>query len=291
MKRLSLAIAAAAALLTPVVAPAQTLRQFSRKDLVIQVDPNLSYIFYRTGVQAPMTFIREPDAADVAAWQVARDQAFEKLMKRYRSQMRDWRQQTNSWNRLSPSRRGGMRAPVKPVMPSQENFAFTTIEMMTMTEGGISPAFFKEKPIFGFLIAVKPGTYSFYGSTMLLGTGYAGTCMCMGTVKFDARPGEIVDLGIFGFHGIAPGARLPRMEPYAHPLPSEFRPFDGPLPTRLQGLPVRPAEFRAAGKFPNYFGVAIDRLYPMPGVLSYRRDMIIDDRTGQPLARQSGTAQ
>ncbi|MCW3848448.1 hypothetical protein OF829_14500 [Sphingomonas sp. LB-2] len=290
IKRLSLAIAAMAALLVPAAASAQVIRQFTRKDLTIQVDPALSYIFYRTQAQAPMIFIREPDAADRADWRKARDAALEKARRKYRNELHTYESAMWTWNRTPSSARAGLVKPVAPVEPTEENVVSPTMEMITMTEGRISPAFFKAKPVFGFLIAVKPGTYSIYGSVLMTGNGFGGICLCMGTVKFDAKPGEIVDLGIFATHGVAVGGPFPRMEPYGHPLPTELRPFDGPPPAPLQGLPVHPAVLRAAGKFPNYFGVTIDRIHPMQGVLSYRRDTIIDERTGQPLANQSGTA-
>jgi hypothetical protein len=34
---------------------------------------------------------------------------------------------------------------------------------------------------------------------------------------------------------------------------------------------------------PNYFGVEIDRLQAIPGVLRYDRDQIIDEASGQPI--------
>lgn len=291
IRRMILVAAAVAAMLVPALASAQVIRQFNRKDLTIQVDPTVSYLFYRTQAQAPMIFIREPTEADFTAWRQARAVAFEKAMKKYRRLYRTYESDQKSWDRAIPQVRAGLKKPVKPVMPTEDNFPFPPIERMTMTEGSISPAFFKEKPIFGFLIAVSPGTYSIYGSVMFTGNGFAGVCLCMGTVKFDARPGEIVDLGIFAIQGVAVGARPPRIDPYGHPLATELRPFDGPLPARLQGLPVKPAEFRAAGKLPNYFGITIDRMAPMQGVLSYRRDTIIDERAGGPITRQWATVE
>lgn len=291
MRRLSLAIAAAAALLVPVAAPAQVVRQFTRKDLTIQVEPNLAYIFYRTQAQVPMIFIREPNASDWAVWRGARSAALDKALKKYQKEYRSWQSAAKQWDNTAENMRGGVSRPVKPVMPTDDNFAFPTIEMSTMTEGRISPAFFKEKPVFGFLIAVPPGTYMIYGSVMAFGGNMVGVCMCMGTVKFEARAGEIVDLGIFAVPGVPVGTRPAPVPAYSKPPQTEIRPFDGPPPARFAGLTVRPAEYYAAGKLPNYFGVTIDRLAPMQGVLGYRRDRIIDQRTGQPITNQSGTAE
>ncbi len=49
---------------------------------------------------------------------------------------------------------------------------------------------------------------------------------------------------------------------------------------RLAGYAIVPAELRAAGRFPNYYGLQIDRMTPIPGVLAYERDRIIDVKTG-----------
>jgi hypothetical protein len=35
---------------------------------------------------------------------------------------------------------------------------------------------------------------------------------------------------------------------------------------------------------PNYFGVTIDRLTELPGVLRYRRDQVIDAKSGEAVA-------
>jgi hypothetical protein len=287
MKKTIILAAAAAAMMVSPGAIAQIIKQYRAKDLTVQVDPKTSYIFYRTQVQMPVDFIRTPDNVDIDVWRGLRQLALDKEMKKYRAKHRTYLAEQKSWDRAIPQQRKGMTKPVEPVMPTLDTIAFPTIEMSTLTSVWLSPAFFKEKPVFGFLVAVKPGTYAVYGSIVVTPNGAVGTCMCMGTVKFDAKPGEIVDLGIFASPGIGIGERPPRLKPYDKPLQSELRRFDGPLPARLQGLPVRPAEFRAAGKFPNYFGVTIDRFAPMPGVLSYWRDTIIDDRTGQPIAQQT----
>jgi len=52
------------------------------------------------------------------------------------------------------------------------------------------------------------------------------------------------------------------------------------IPPKLESLPRTPASYRAAGKIDNFFGVMIDRLTALPGVLAYRRDEVIDEKTG-----------
>ena len=49
---------------------------------------------------------------------------------------------------------------------------------------------------------------------------------------------------------------------------------------RLSAYKVVPATFRAAGPVPNYFGVQVDRMTALPGVLAYDRDKIVDAAAG-----------
>ena len=57
-----------------------------------------------------------------------------------------------------------------------------------------------------------------------------------------------------------------------------------PVPASLAALPREAAAYRAAGKIDNFFGVMIERLTALPGVLSYRRDEVIDERAGKAVA-------
>jgi len=56
------------------------------------------------------------------------------------------------------------------------------------------------------------------------------------------------------------------------------------VPARLASLPRVQASYRAAGKVDNFFGVMIDRLTALPGVLAYRRDEVVDERTSSVVA-------
>ncbi|NUT01492.1 MAG: hypothetical protein HOP96_10995 [Sphingomonas sp.] len=55
------------------------------------------------------------------------------------------------------------------------------------------------------------------------------------------------------------------------------------VPPKLASLPHTGASYRAAGKIDNFFGVMVDRLTALPGVLAYHRDEVIDERTGTAL--------
>ncbi|HZG45159.1 MAG TPA: hypothetical protein VEZ41_02685, partial [Allosphingosinicella sp.] len=107
----------------------------------------------------------------------------------------------------------------------------------------------------------------------------AGVCYCLGSVRFTAHAGAIVDLGRAvaaepvkapaedGSSPLTIAALSYKLEPVAQ---------DMAVDPRLKGAVIRPAEYRAAGKLPNHFGLPIDRLAPIPGVLGYDRDRILD---------------
>ena len=126
-----------------------------------------------------------------------------------------------------------------------------------------------------YLRAVRPGSYILYGNIGVgLNGAHIGICHCMGSLRFEVKPGQIVDLGEI----VYPSPKTPR--PWGVsvvPLTPSMS-----VPPRLSGLPRVAAEFYAAPKMTNYFGVEIDRHEPIPGVLSYRRDVPIDVRTGRP---------
>ena len=52
---------------------------------------------------------------------------------------------------------------------------------------------------------------------------------------------------------------------------------------RLASYTIVPAELHAGRRVPNYLGLEIDRVMPIDGVLAYRRDKVIDVRSGATL--------
>jgi hypothetical protein len=154
---------------------------------------------------------------------------------------------------------------------------------------GRNPPFTKEADdSYTFLIAVAPGTYTFYGQRDLTATGWFGVCMCMGSLRFEAPAGQIVDLGTMTYPGLeatgANGAHGFAFTETGRPSIAIVPPADGAsLPARLAGLPVVRARFRAADKMPNYLSLYVDRHPALGGVLGYERDRVIDAQTGRPV--------
>jgi hypothetical protein len=146
------------------------------------------------------------------------------------------------------------------------------------------------------LISVKPGTYVLGGVSVttweLKDGGVAVTCLCMGTVKFEAKPGVVTDLGAIVLSRDDRPTDVPGSAQAVSGKPWGFggappkvvvrsATADTPLPDGLTQTKVVPAPYVPVGDIPNYIGAPISRLMPMRDVLSY-------DEKGQ-VTRSTGT--
>ncbi|HEY0115126.1 MAG TPA: hypothetical protein VGB54_05345 [Allosphingosinicella sp.] len=140
-----------------------------------------------------------------------------------------------------------------------------------------------------YLLTVPPGNYAIVAVTYKRMPSI-GTCMCMGTVRFEARAGVVNDLGfLLGAIEDRP-TQIPELAPFTgspswtHTTPAlaimSVRPAaDGmEVPAALRALPLVRAEYGAVGKFPNHFRTMINRIPPVPGVLDYDGDRAVDLR-------------
>jgi hypothetical protein len=255
---------------------AQT-RQFDRND-AIAAAPDAAYIFYRTRYRAELRFARQVSPEDRIAWQRARAEA---LVEARRDQARA----AARWDAEDRRCRGNpeltcQNRPRRPVEPTEDNFAYAPPEASGVFAVSRGPQFSAEDGRYTNLVRVEPGTYLIYGQINQGAVGEEGVCLCMGTVSFAAPAGQVVDLGEIRFPRLEArqeerrfgASRLSSIE-VVPPAPNAA------LPPRLVAMPRVAADYRAAGPIPNfYFGVEIDRLPAMAGVLAYERDRIIDLR-------------
>jgi hypothetical protein len=282
--------AIAAALAALALAPAAALAQgkpVEEKNVVAgktPLDPAMGYMFLQSAFRTQGLFLRMPDDATRAEYQKDWDEAFAKAEKKYPGQLKRWE------NDVLIAQQTKKALPEKPLPPSRETFSIGAIELRDMVTFGPMFVFNKGETSFSYLTAVKPGTYVYYGPIYYApGLVPAGACYCMGTVKFEVKAGMVTDLG--NFLGAAPkpaapydvGAQLVmRMNEERAAkgpiLPTQALAFG--LPASLGAWPSAKAEFHASGKLNNYFGITITRMPPVPGVLDYRRDAVIDARTG-----------
>lgn len=159
-----------------------------------------------------------------------------------------------------------------------------------------------EKDIYGkgkrsksLLVQLSPGRYVVASSSLGLSSA---SCFCMGTVEFEVQAGLITDMG-YMVMDLADGMKSQTPFPdidavvkghgtYKSPvtfMATAIRPYtdDMSIPETLENLPRTPAKYQAVGKMPNYFSMMVTRLAPMPGVLDYNEDNVIDVRTGKAL--------
>lgn len=246
------------------------------------VDPQRAYIFFRSRDRVPYRLLREVTEAERAEHAAHRAAALAQARTRYERRLR-------SWQRHQELCRGAVtgsctRREERPEEPTDASFAFAAPEMDNFVDVGIRPRFTHLDGWSGYFLSVPAGTYSFYGQMLVAPNGGAvGTCLCMGSVRFEARPGQITYVGEVQ----APPAPV-QVAGDEERTPDTFRlgpalsvtPHNGtmPMPERFAGLNVAPAQLRAADKLPNYFGVMIGRMAPIEGVLDYRRDEVVDLR-------------
>jgi hypothetical protein len=286
---LSAAVAAIAA-----SAPAAAKPAFSQQfkaSTAVSVDPTKAYLLVRSPLSLDVRLLRDARPDEVAAYKVERAAALEKARAKYVRKLAGYERDIKTWTSMSADQRAGQIKPERPIEPTDENLAFKSIEsdkFVTIWGGRVF-----DKPSQARLIAVDPGTYRIYGQMIEGNNGSVfGFCLCMGSVQFDAAPGRITDLGQIRFplaeglrdkvkpswNGLTPGKgglTGMRVEP--------MQPAD-PVPASVANLPREAAAYRAAGKIDNFFGVQIDRLTALPGVLEYKRDEVVDVRAGGAVA-------
>lgn len=212
----------------------------------VTIDPTKAYIAFRILQKSEFRFERLPSDEEIAQYDRDRQAAFDDYRKK---------------------------------KPKGNDFEFDPLEARFSVNTQFGKIFDKQDGQYVYLIAVKPGTYALYGHMWQDGPGDMATCFCMGTVKFEAAAGKVTDLGRIrmpdDWDVPAPPANPAGILPFVLiPPATPLRPAG-----RLQGLPVEPAVLHAMDKMPNAFGVVIDRLFPIPGVLAYERDKVVDPKS------------
>lgn len=244
----------------------------------VVIDRAKAYLLVEAPGAVPVTFFRIPTAE-----QLGRDQA--KRTAALAEAHADWVEDHAKWQRRMATFKRGPNTPeppVEPVEPTDATFAWNALEKSMIVTLGPLNRFSKGDDASLYLQEVPPGEYVYYGSIML----GIGVCACMGTVKFEVAPGKITSLQYdFAY-----------MDARGHLLDTDRKPPEGveandaiarlamilaedashARDPRLPGDMLVPAAFRAMPTLPNWFGTEINRLQPIPGVLAYERDRVID---------------
>jgi hypothetical protein len=284
-----LVAAVAAALTGPIAADAKPIAEKAVLSGKVKLDPSMGYIFVSGGRSMGM-FLRVPDASTRAVYEQDRRKAFVKAQKRYVTEMQQWEYDS------SIAKKEGSAPPPRPDELKFETFSIDPIELRETESFGPMNAYGQGDRI-AYLNAVKPGTYIYYGPILMGGNGaFMGTCYCLGSVRFEVRAGVVTDLGNAlvsapQWDSEMDVARLNQKELNAKRVAAGKEPIDAGwnkpvaygLPQSLASWPAVRAEFHANPKMNNYYGVLVSRLAPIPGILAYKRDTIVDARTGMEL--------
>ena len=246
-------------------------------------DPASGYIYLHGPCRQWGMFLKVPDQGDIDAYKKDWDAAFAKATDKYLKKLASWE---------SDKKAGatGTKLGDKPVKPTPETFTIGDIETRTSMSFGPMNVFNKDKEgsNYSYFMKAPPGTYVYYGPILFdPNAGYTGACSCMGSVKFEVKPGVITDAGNF----LAAAIFQPTPDP---PLPGagfmplwmdltvagrpkpEVAKFEWGLPASLKSFPPAQADVHAVGKRTKFFGIAIARMPAIPGVLGYQRDKVID---------------
>lgn len=237
------------------------------------IEPDKGYIFLHAPNRLNGIFIKTPDAADWAEYNEEWEEKFAKEVKNYPGRKKRYDAA------MEVKRKTGRGNPgTEPIEPNRGNFSIGEIERRLMVSFGPQFIYDKGEVSFSYLQQVEPGEYTYYGPIFLNPSNGAamGQCFCMGSVKFKVAAGKVTNLGDFLIMpwfdqaNMKPGLEMPEK------LGRPARPADYTVPASLAEYDVVRADFRAAGKINNFFGIMINRMPPAEGILAYDRDRVID---------------
>lgn len=290
MKSLMLLAAASALLASPGHAADSEYQAVGDKK-EITLDPSQSYLIVQTSSASsmfsfPMTFVRRPEKEDIDDYVRRRAAALDKAREKWQRKYASWKDAMERWEAMSSATRARTKKPIEPEEPTDQNLAFPSLDQEGMVQIGPFNRFSKKNGRSTFLHRVKPGRYAFYGP-VIFANAVGGSCMCMGSIEFDVAPGTIVNGGMMTLNWMeerqkakAEGRPLPKTEfDIPEPLTSiswEVPLADQTIDPRLSNYKIMAADLHATSGFPNYFGLVIDRLTAIPGILEYDRDRVID---------------
>lgn len=174
-----------------------------------------------------------------------------------------------------------------------DSFAFSYKGRPNLFEFASGQHYFKDGAIAVSLAEVSPGDYIFYGESV---RGYLYECFCLGTLRFEVRAGEVVDLGTMLIAYASKPSAIPELAGETNLGPSAFMDYalwavalrpagaSAAVPAGLDATKVRPARLRAVAPFVEANTMLINRLAPIPGVLAYDGGRVIDVTTGKDAA-------
>ena len=254
----------------------------------VSLDPSKAYILLQSPVAIPATFFKVPtdDEREI----VSNLRAAELAEAREK-----WVKKKKRYDTLKAQRAkiGKSYTVEEPEEPTEANFPYPAPEQGMMFSVGPLNRFDKGDGLSLYLQEVPPREYIYYGTTNL---GF-GACACMGTVKFDAAPGAITAIRYDAVwldekgnevmrgkmpDGVDTNDQLVRVAMIIEPVDEAA--YDPRLPRDW----IRQAELTPVSFVPNWMGAEVNRVAPIPGVLAYDRDEVIDVRAERARSQADG---
>lgn len=291
--RLLLSVLAALIMAAPAAAqqyrPPEDLDMFKKLEPVT-VEPDKGYIFLRMGKtskkwQPGFTLIRKLSDEELSDYEAIKKVEFEEALEKNTRK----REKRLAARKKAKERGEAYTKSIPPILHYNE-FVFEYDDVRNVYAVPVRKEYQKTDYGRDVLFTLKPGDY------VLADIG--GVCMCLGSVQFTVKPGIVTDMGMIvsdiadrydepskypevwervkdhgtyrtGFFFVSSALRLPNA--------------DMAVPDVIKDLERIPADYSAMGKMPVYFSTMVDRLAPVPGVLDYRGDKVVDVKTGQVL--------
>ncbi len=238
----------------------------------VKIDPAKAYIYIKSPqYRANGVFLKAPSPEEIANYEA-------KWREELADAQKDYPKDLARYNAAKATGRPPKDAPVEP---TEQSFSIETIDLRMIVSFGPQFVFDKtEGPdkSFSYLIEVEPGEYTWFGPILYLpGAQVFGQCYCMGSVKFEAKAGQITSLGDFLSLSWADRKALEQSTFERELLPDRpAKSTDWSIPASLAQYPNAKADLRAAGKRNNFLRAQVGRIPPVPGVLAYERDVPID---------------
>jgi hypothetical protein len=244
----------------------------------ITLRPDRAYLMFRVTQQSGVTpleplLMRVPTAEEIARYEAAKAEAFAKalpsLSKTYQ-------------RNLDRLRQSAAPADPAPVAPTLESFPFAWDAVANLQDVDFGRQLVKTAAEETFLVEALPGDYVLYGFTPSTGLPRLMVCLCLGSVGFSAKAGEVTDLGYLISDFAYRPSKAPELKGQGgYTGTVRAARSDSSMPPALADARIVRAQYRAVGRYFTPNAVNIGRLASVPGVLDYAGGTVIDAATGQ----------
>lgn len=247
----------------------------------VQLDPEASYLLVQGNRLGSIYFYKVPSEELRADWIRQRDEEIAEQQSDYE---RDMRRYESAMRRYRPGP-GALPPTEEPVYATVDNFAWPAIETEQMIAIGPRDRFNDETALSLWLYEVPPGEYVFYGVADLdpRENSVVVDCACMGSVAFAVEPGSITAIRA-GVETVDTGGNIVAFDDTSRNRTDRDvlrglvaqPPTDAVYDPRLPRDRIVVPTFRLIERQENWLGGTINRVQPIPDVLSYERDKLID---------------